>query len=125
MGLTVNVVLLSGLLSFSKTTPSNRGEGWKCGSPQTLGRACQRRREQKEEPATLLLHVCGHMSCYMDVPRPPGCESEKAQSEEDEGGTLTAWGLIVLVIWEKVVQSLFAGVGVFLLLRKRRDAVRQ
>lgn len=49
----------------------------------------------------------------------------EAQSEEEEGGTLTAWGLVVLVIWEKVVQSLFAGVGVFLLLRKRRDAVRQ
>lgn len=49
----------------------------------------------------------------------------KRQGEEEEGGTLTAWGLIVLVIWEKVVQGLFVGVGVFLLLRKRRKLVNK
>lgn len=37
--------------------------------------------------------------------------------EEEEGGTLTAWGLVVLVVWEEIVQSLFTGVGVLLLLR--------
>lgn len=80
--------------------------------------------ERNKRRNILWLHVCGHMSCYIDAPRPSGCEAEHgARSEEEEGGTLTAGGRIVLVIWEKVVQSLFAGVGVFLLLRKRR--VRQ
>lgn len=49
-----------------------------------------------------------------------GCRTENVQREEEERGTLTAWGLVVLVIWEEVVQSLLAGVRVFLLLRGER-----
>lgn len=40
--------------------------------------------------------------------------------EENEDGTLTAWGLVILVIWEEIVQSLFTGVRVLLFLRERK-----
>lgn len=46
-----------------------------------------------------------------------GFRTENVLREEEEGGTLTAWGLVVLVVWEEIVQSLFTGVGVLLLLR--------
>lgn len=40
---------------------------------------------------------------------------------EEEGGTLTARSLVILVIWEEIIQSLFAGVRVFLLLKKKSE----
>ena len=49
-----------------------------------------------------------------------GFGSENVQTDWREGGTLTAWTLVILVIREEIVQSLFAGVSVFLLLRENR-----
>lgn len=43
-------------------------------------------------------------------------ENDPEWRVEDEGGTLTARGLVILVIREEIVQSLFTGVGVLLLL---------
>lgn len=46
-----------------------------------------------------------------------GSESARRKVEEDE--RLTARGLIVLVVWKKIIQSLFAGFRIFLLLGGR------
>lgn len=46
------------------------------------------------------------------------------KSYEVEGGTLTAGGLVVLVIWEQIIQSLFTGVRVLLLLMGERTRTK-
>lgn len=82
---------------------------------------------------TDLLHICDHMSSIANTSMSQGQElpfifgwrTVNAQREEEEGGTLTAWSLVILVIWEEIVQSLFAGVRVFLLLRKGSGGVEE
>lgn len=54
----------------------------------------------------LLLHPCPKARNYFSY-LDPGLKMWRRE-EEMAGGTLTAWGLVVLVIWEEVVQSLFA-----------------
>lgn len=37
-------------------------------------------------------------------------ESLSKQKEDEEGTALTAWGLVILIIWEEIIQSLFGRV---------------